>query len=76
MLRSYEAVVEKDRIQWLGQGHPETCKPIRVLVVVEISSQRKSGVSAGILDESRGILGKDSIQSLDKKLMDLRKEWK
>lgn len=75
MLQSYEAVVEKDHIQWLNQMRPETKQPIRVLVVVETPSSRKGKLSSGVLEESRGILGKDSIPSLDKKLANLRKEW-
>lgn len=75
MLKSYQAVVEKDHIQWLGHIHPITEKPIRVLVVIESVTQKKSKISSDVLKESRGVLGKASIHDLDKKLANLRKDW-
>lgn len=75
MLKSYEAIVDHNKIRWVDQTPPTITGPLRVLVVIETTPQKNQRVISAVFEKSCGILGKASIQSIDKELANIRNEW-
>lgn len=90
MHRTYEAICEGDRLEWLGE-RPSAGRR-RVLVTVldngassasseqEVPSNRKPRPRSSeevrrILDETRGAWGDKSADEIDREIEEMRKEW-